>query len=574
MLWWMLATAHAGLGPDDVLVLYNADDAGSSETASYYAAARDLDDDRLCGVAGLDPLGRALSFEQGQAVVARYRECRDALPHPEDVDVVVLVRGLPYRVDLPNGGYAVSLSALIQIGDAIVVRGAEPLAGQPQARQGSLAYASVENPTYIQGGLYLQDTSASFGASPYYVTSTRLARGEGIPGAFVRVADRRGPFHDFTDDLLIVSRLDGFDQTDARSLVDRALEADASFPTAPFVCMRGAEGARGVRDGECEHAVRMLTAAGVNASWIPAFDANLTGVELVAYFTGTADLRGGIAGQTYVPGAVAENITSFGAVPENFFCNAAGDTCPVSESQTSIARFVRAGATGTHGTVAEPLNNVFPNAGFMLLYSQGYTLGESWLYNQRFVYWVNEYLGDPLVVPFADRPVVDIGATVAANRPLPILADHPWGVATLTVDLDGQRVALGPDDVPPTPESLGLAPGAQVEVFAVAVSGPSPDIDPEGWPNAEPVRFDPGVKGWTRATITIEAPIEAPDPDPDPPDEEQGCGCSHISGGSAGFGLALGVAILSRRRKHQVQEGVRRHHPENRPPTIAGRGPA
>ena len=99
---------------------------------------------------------------------------------------------------------------------------------------------------------------------------------------------------------------------------------------------------------------------------------------------------------------------SYGAAVGNFFCNQDGTVCPGGEAQTSIARFIRAGASGAHGTVNEPLNNPFPNAGTMILYTFGYSMGESWLFNQRYLYWQNVYLGDPLATPYAKRPVVTI----------------------------------------------------------------------------------------------------------------------------------------------------------------------
>ena len=61
-----------------------------------------------------------------------------------------------------------------------------------------------------------------------------------------------------------------------------------------------------------------------------------------------------------------------------------------------------------HGTVAEPLNSCFPNAGSLLLYVSEYNLGESFFFNQPFLYWQNLYLGDPLASPYATRPTVTI----------------------------------------------------------------------------------------------------------------------------------------------------------------------
>jgi len=208
--------------------------------------------------------------------------------------------------------------------------------------------------------------TASYGYNFFYTKSPELSHGEVSPGPFVRSEVRETNGISWPDNLYIVTRLDGFDHADARALIDRGVQADASFPDAPFVCMRGADPARGVRDAECEYATRMLDAAGFNTEWIPAFDAMLSRPNVISYWTGAANMRDAIDGVTFAPGAIADNLTSFGARPNNFFCDEAGTTCPENESQTSIGRFVRAGATGVQGTVAEPLNNVFPNC---LLYT-------------------------------------------------------------------------------------------------------------------------------------------------------------------------------------------------------------
>lgn len=538
MLLLLAALAHAGLGPDDVVVLYNADDTEATATAAYYAEARDIDPAHLCGLTGIDPATRGISAADAELLVVTPLEaCRAALPHPEDIDVIVTVRGLPYTVAVPGG--TVSLDAYLQVGRATYRDGSGLIAGS----RNDFFRSPVRNPVYIEGGAFSSDMTASYGPSSYYATSPRIARGLGVPAPFERVADRWWRDWDFTDELLIVSRLDGFDHDDARDLVDRAIAADQSFPAAPFLCMRGSEGARGVRDAECEHALRMLDSAGFDTTWVDTFDAELSGHEVITYWTGTANLKTGIDGITYAPGAVADNITSFGARPQNFFCNEAGDVCPESESQTSVARFVRAGATGAHGTVAEPYNNCFPNAGFMLLYAHGYTMGEAWLTNQQFLYWMHQYLGDPLTLPFADRPQITALAEAAVDAPWRPEITHPWGIASVTVYVDGAKVHTDADGSF-QPDGLGLADGDTVDVLVVAQADAAPAIEVAGWPALEPVTFDPGPKGWLRTTLSVGPPVPVDEPEP-----EAGCGCSSGASEASLFGWLPLVVIVSRRRR-------------------------
>ncbi|HEV8325705.1 MAG TPA: hypothetical protein VG389_29110, partial [Myxococcota bacterium] len=112
------AAARAGGGPMNVLLVFNADDAEAAAVATHYQSARSLPADHLCGLAGIDPLQRAMTFSEYETLVHDpFRACLTALPYPDDVDYVVLVRGLPYRVDLDAGGYSASLEALLQIHD-------------------------------------------------------------------------------------------------------------------------------------------------------------------------------------------------------------------------------------------------------------------------------------------------------------------------------------------------------------------------------------------------------------------------------------------------------------------------
>ena len=477
---FLLPAAHAGLAPPDVLVLYSVEDPEALGTAQAYATARDLRDDQLCGVAaGLDPTASSVSWDDFSSTIRDPLEgCLDGQPDPAEIDVLVLVRGLPYQVELPE--YVASLEAVLQVHHADK-RGSE-LAGTAQANYQGTYYASVDNPVFVGDDSYdLGDFEVGRSYRELYTATSSLMRRDEWPASFVRADAGRGSGWQFRDNLFVVSRLDGFDHSDALALIDRAQAAEEVLASAELLCMYGADEARGARDDECELATRWLTEAGHDGVWLAEYDAALSGHEVALYLTGAADLTEAIDGLTYAPGAFADNITSYGAHPNNFVCD--GDTCPASEVQTSIARFVRAGATGTHGTVAEPLNNVFPHASLMLFYASGYSLGESVLYSQPYLYWQNLLLGDPLVVPFVERPTVT--ATWSG-----VQASHPDGIERISVYSErGELLAEGPSP-------LSLAPGdytglAVARSAAVEVNG---------------VLTRPEVAGWTRLDHRIEGP--------------------------------------------------------------------
>jgi hypothetical protein len=536
--------AHAGGGPASVLVLHNALDPESIEIAEYYADARDIPPGQLCRVSGVDPAALTISYTDFEAhIQTAFRDCMDTLPDPDEIDYIVVTRGLPLRVDIESG-FHTSLQAMLQVGDGIRTSDGAQIAGLPQAFSGGTAYATVYNPLWPGSGgtsVYpIENTSAS-----RYGTGSKLVTLETQPRAFSRAAVGYSGGFDLSGEMFLVSRLDGFDALDALDLVDRAIAGDGSFPEAPITCMAAADSARGARDPECAYVVQMLDGAGISAQWIDAHDPSLSGVEMSAYLTGTTSLQEAIDGNTYVPGAFACNLTSYGAVPNNFVCDEAGAHCPASESQTSIARLVRGGVTGAHGTVAEPLNNSFPGAGMLLLYTMGYNMIESAQITQVYLYWQNIYLGDPLSSPWAERPEVTLSHTdeVPVNRPLAVVADHPAGVAELRLYVDGARVATETGDW--LEHTLEGVPGDTLDILAIAVSEHTVVSRP-GWPTPETLAR-PEIQGWTTTRIRLGPPasdVDTGQPEdtgetsstddtgdigPDGDEKPEGCACSTIA---------------------------------------------
>ena len=534
----LIATAVAGLAPPDVLVLYSSEDVVALEVARAYAASRELEDRQLCAVGeGLDPSAASVSWEDFVSGIRDpFETCLAAQPDPDDIDVLVLVRGLPYRVTLPT--FVASLEAVLQVGH--VQSFGEELAGQGQAAnyQGT-SYASISNPTFIgdwDGALAQFDVGRSY--REIYTASLTLVNEESWPVGFTRAEAGRADVWNFNGELFLVSRLDGFDHDDALSLVERGLSADETFPTAEILCMYGADEARGARDDECEFVTRMLSEEGFEATWLDTFDSALEGHEVAAYFTGAASLTGAIDGQTYAPGAIVDNVTSYGAHPNNFACSDEGD-CPESEQQTSIARFVRAGATGVHGTVAEPLNNVFPHASALLLYSHGYTLGESLLFSQPATYWQNLLLGDPLTVPYGERPTVSMSE---AGGVVTVVGEHPDGISGLTVYRDGVRITEGDGET--VEVELDESIGTEVELYAVARSGPV-EVGTTDWP-AGVVTANPEIAGWSSAVVVVSEVSDTGDTGEEqgpPPEDCEGCSAT-----GASFSW-LGLLLLVRRRR-------------------------
>jgi uncharacterized protein (TIGR03790 family) len=504
--WWMLPAvavtfaagpALAGGGPMNVLVLYSQDDSKATEVAQLYEAERDLPPGHLCPLTGFLPETTQIDVPTYQTKIqAPFDACLAGLPHPEEIDYVVLVRGLPYLVTLPQ--YTVSLEAMVQVGHAKDAQAGTDLAGIGQP----VANASIANPTFNQGAFWNNaDSPVMNPYAAWYATAGSIVKTSEQPASFRRKDVKASAPYDFASQLYVVQSLDGFDYEDAKALVTRGKASDGTLPSAEILCMRGEDEARAARDPECELATRMLKGAGYNATFVDTFDGGLAGHDVMAYFTGSSDsVKNAIAGNTYAPGAIACNLTSFGAAIGNFFCNADGTQCPGGEAQTSIARFIRAGATGAHGTVNEPYNNVFPNAGTLLYYTFGYSMGESFLFNQRFLYWQNIHVGDPLATPYAKRPSVAITADTAA---VTVTASHDAGIARIDLYQAGKRIGQSDGASELVLENPGAA-GETLDLLAVAVAQNAP-AQRAGWPEPNQLPH-PDVQGWKAAKVVLEAP--------------------------------------------------------------------
>jgi hypothetical protein len=148
--------------------------------------------------------------------------------------------------------------------------------------------------------------------------------------------------------------------------------------------------------------------------------------DVAGLMTGAADLDWPGSGCAIVPGAICENLTSFGGI----FTPSAG--------QTPLSVFLRAGAAGSSGTVIEPyaLQAKFPHASIQVHYARGASLAEAFYQSVRSPYQLL-VVGDPLCRPWASIPVVE--AVVAPDaRPL-----EPHAPLTGTVELEPRATVPG-----------------------------------------------------------------------------------------------------------------------------------
>jgi uncharacterized protein (TIGR03790 family) len=172
----------------------------------------------------------------------------------------------------------------------------------------------------------------------------------------------------------------------ARALIDRGVESDGSMPTGTAYLLSTPGTARNVRSASYPLVERILKGR-VRVRTLEQ-DALMNAQDVLFYFTGKVRVEG-LDTLHFVPGAIADHVTSFGGM--------------ITDSdQMSALRWLEAGATGSYGTVVEPCNlpQKFPNPAVVSrVYLQGETLIEA--------YWKSVampgqgvFIGEPLAAPF------------------------------------------------------------------------------------------------------------------------------------------------------------------------------
>jgi uncharacterized protein (TIGR03790 family) len=212
-------------------------------------------------------------------------------------------------------------------------------------------------------------------------------------------------------------RIDAVTLPETQALIDRSQAADGSFPRGTIYLYDG-EGPRNVRKDAIPSAIRLIRMLDLPVEHRVV--GSLTGAnDVLGWQTGVPNLI--VAGNRFLPGALADHLTSFGGSIVN------------KHNQTGAIDFLRNGCSATYGTVVEPYNYVakFPVPHVFGYYGMGFTAVESYWMSVR---WPHQglFMGDPLTRPF-EKP---INITVGRLKPEEIVKG--------TIDFDLFAEVTGP----------------------------------------------------------------------------------------------------------------------------------
>jgi uncharacterized protein (TIGR03790 family) len=179
----------------------------------------------------------------------------------------------------------------------------------------------------------------------------------------------------------------------AKAMIDRGVRSDNSLG------LRGAPpvGVHFVTTADSVRSQRQVFFPPAGAIPKAGIDVHLDKTEalrnvkrVLIYMTGRANVDG-LDTVGFVPGALADHLTSFGGMLDQSF------------GQMSVLSWIEAGATASYGTTSEPCAHLqkFPNPQALLqFYVQGATALEAYW---KSVVWPQQglFVGEPLAAPFA-----------------------------------------------------------------------------------------------------------------------------------------------------------------------------
>lgn len=196
----------------------------------------------------------------------------------------------------------------------------------------------------------------------------------------------RAPFSDLA--LRPAMLLAGQSVAEGKTLIDRGIAADATFPDGTAYLLSTSDRARNTR--AAGYALLDRVKPGVRVERLDA-DELRDRRDVLFYFTGLATVAG-LETLRFRPGAIADHLTSAGGVL-------------TGHGQMSVLRWLEAGATASYGAVTEPCNftTKFPLPALAIArYTRGETVLEA--------YWKSVampgqgvFVGEPLAAPFRAR---------------------------------------------------------------------------------------------------------------------------------------------------------------------------
>jgi len=327
----------AQLSAENVLVLYKFNDDHSKQIADYYAQQRKVPKSQVVAV-NIKGSPSSLSKKQFKGI---YSQLKPKLT--DNIKVILMTWHAPYRVE------CMSITS---------------------------AFAFGFDKKYCSHKTNIERGCKATATSPYYNAESAT------------LWQQNAPFK-------LSMMLSATSVDEAKKVIDNGIAADNSFPKAQAYLIRTNDSNRSSRWSIFERFAELWgDRKDINVNYIDAkFSATRSALknkdDVMFYHTGMVSVPH-ISTNTYLPGAIAEHLTSTGGAGIG------------EHGQMKAFRWLEAGVTGSYGAVVEPCNYPakFPNPQVLIpSYRDGKTLVEA--------YWKSVqqpgeglFIGEPLARPW------------------------------------------------------------------------------------------------------------------------------------------------------------------------------
>ena len=383
-LWFVLAAfgaiagspCHAAGGPENVFLVVNSLSPDSRAIANYYTDLREIPD---INVFELEWGGSRIAIKIDtfrQQILSPILAEMSKRRLESQIDYIVYSSGFPYAVDFSAD---VQTALPREAGKMASLTGLTFFQGKVRARDASYAFT-------------LQNERSNY----YQSTRTRGFRSQ-------YGWNQRGQQVQLDGESYYLSMMLGYTDGRGNSLEEvvqylrRSALADCSQPSGTVYLMKNdAEVRSRTRHNAFPEVAKALSKLGVQAEI-------LNGVlptkknDVLGAVIGRAQYSWGKSGSTILPGAICENLTSFGGMLKQ------------SAKQTPLTECLRYGAAASSGTVAEPfaLQAKFPHPWVQVHYARGATVAEAFYQSVAAPYQLL-IVGDPLCCPWARSPTFTV----------------------------------------------------------------------------------------------------------------------------------------------------------------------
>jgi len=410
--------ARAGGGPENVLLLVNQRSWASKTVANHYIKLRHIP---VANVVFLDWADDVV--KQVQVDTFRQQILGPALAMirrrglGDQIDYVIYSADFPYAVNLRSDvGPRKRPKQLTPIGS---INGLTYLSSRVMKKD--LAYLALDVNFYMRQAGSLPG-SQTHGFRSWY--------GWGQNGQLLDA----GGEHYMLSTMLAATTGRGNSVAEATESLRRSAAADGTHPAGTIYFASTKNPRSQARAPAFTAAIETLKSLGVRAEIVHG-PAPRGKDDVAGMVTGDSVIPLAKFGSTILPGAICDNLTSYGGALAD------------KTSQTPLTDFLRFGAAGASGSVVEPylITQKFPFPFLQVHYARGCSLAESFYQSVHGPYQLL-IVGDPLCRPWANLPRVAVrgiqdGQSYTGTISLTPSATWPGDTKTARFELfvDGQR---------------------------------------------------------------------------------------------------------------------------------------